>query len=1570
MDRKLRAALAFAIIAAGLALIFVISRETPVGALKGRVVAQETGNPLVASVSLTSGGEEDSEGTRIETRSAKDGSFSFPRVPAGWYTLAITSKAHAMDPVSIAIQESKTQTIEAELSPVPPNMSLYIHQHIFTPDEQPQITCRGFADSDALAIALYKVDTDAFLLKWGGNMERLLGIRSYYEESGTSTTANLNENGALTAVKSLLVPITTRDIEGIFIQRIDLPKLAPGLYIASAKVGDIQRIGWLMVTSLGLITKSAGMETLAYSVDLRSGAPVQADVTSYVGDQPVASGKTNDRGLLTLTLPSGTKHSERQTVVARRGDSLAFVTAWFSSTEASRRIIYAYTDRPVYRPGQKVYFKGIVRKSERSGYAVPSSLPVTVEVRDSRDTLIYRAVKRTDRFGSYFGSLDLNPEASTGYYSIVSNVEGERSEEGTSFQVAAYRKPEFSVKVGFPRKRYVRGDTVRAKVTATYYFGAPVANATVSYSIRRNSYWPYWEEDQFDESGDAGYSDYGGYGESVTEGTVRTDANGEATIEFAADWPQPEDENAWDTDQEFSVEAYVTDRANREANGTGTVLATRGRFALDVTPARYLVQPGEQIKVAIKAIDYDKNPVKRQRITVTAGRDIWTGNESRFEKIKEEHLVTDDAGNATWQLTTDKTGDIRITTESRDGKGNKIISSAYVWSYSGVYEYDEGIRYADLQIVTDKKTYKPGETARILINTKNPGGTALVTVEGERVYDRWTVPLKNRSTTIEIPVKSEYKPNFYVGVCFVKDKEFTSGEAGVRVSLTAQALQIEVKPGKAKYKPGETASYKIKATDSKGRPARAQISVGVVDEAIYAIAEDTTKPILDYFYARRPNNVSTNFSFPQIYLSDPDKAGKPLLAKELRNVRIRKRFLDTAYWNPAVLTDSNGEATVSFQLPDNLTTWRATLRGITVGTSCGDAKNTVIAQQDFLVRLEMPRFLVQTDEAKVSAVVHNYTGKDQSVRVDLRSAGLSVQGRPEQRVSVRNGGTARLDWNVRAPNPGEFEVTVRAGGDKVGDAMQLVLPVYPHGVERVTQTAGALSGTGAAKSNIEVRGDSIPGVTKLKIRLAPSLAAAMLGSLEYLAEYPWGCTEQTISSFLPDVILSRSFKELGLSNRKLEAELPDMVTKGLFRLYRLQLEDGGWSWCEYGGSDPWMTAYVCYGLVQARKAGFAVNDDILRKGLTRLRSQVAESDLDTSAYACYVLALAGESATQQLNRISSSGDLSPKTLAILALSYAQLGDAERAKSALKRLYDRAVLEPDAIHWKDRSGYYGEGIEATALALQATMKINPSDPRAYRIVRWLMMERQGGYWYSTRETAMVLYAMTEFAKVSKELTPDFTAVVLVNGKAVGARRFTKASIFEPEYEITITNRDLRKGRNSLEIRKTGVGSLYYTSQLTQYVAKDLAPLTLTGSGLNITRTYYKPPSRFYENASDKDLGAPVSGCRAGDVIFVRLVVNCTRDVRHCLVEDFIPAGCEIIDRGQVSPWEWSFWWVGQDVRDEKIAFYVDGFDAGKHVIEYQMRAGFAGSYHALPAQVFAMYEPTIRASTAEQEFTIR
>lgn len=197
-----------------------------------------------------------------------------------------------------------------------------------------------------------------------------------------------------------------------------------------------------------------------------------------------------------------------------------------------------------------------------------------------------------------------------------------------------------------------------------------------------------------------------------------------------------------------------------------------------------------------------------------------------------------------------------------------------------------------------------------------------------------------------------------------EEKRFIFGQKLLQVSPQDRFLQVEVTPDNGEYKPREKARYTIKTTDAGGKPVSAEVSLSVVDEAIYAISEEMVPEIKRFFYGKRPNLVATTTSFVERYFGGAKKE-----AREKRG-----DFRDTAYWNPTILTDENGEAKVELQLPDNLTTWRATARAHTLETSVGSGVNKVLARKKLLARLALPRFFVEGDTVSLGGIVHNSTG--------------------------------------------------------------------------------------------------------------------------------------------------------------------------------------------------------------------------------------------------------------------------------------------------------------------------------------------------------------------------------------------------------------------------------------------------------------------------------------------------------------------------------------------------------------------------------------------------------------------
>jgi hypothetical protein len=952
--------------------VYASFQEVPTGRLRGKAIAEESGQPLSGAIvrlhRLAPFLAEEETHLAFVTR--KDGSFRSGRVPAGSYRLEASSEAHTLHPTRVEIAEAKLTELALELSPDAPSLELRMPEHVFTPQEAVQLVGHGFSPESTLGFRFYRVDAMHLLREHRGALYEML------RSEGTPESQSLEGSRGFTRARELALPITKRDVEGIFHQRFNLGVQEPGIYVIEAQLGDLRQRQWAMVTRLGLVVKHWGASGLAFVADLESGDPVAGAKVSFYGERAGApavsraraaegavSATTDARGLCTADLPKAEQEYDLVAIAEKDGSQAFLTSSVYGGEGDGQDRLYAYTDRPVYRPGDTVHFKGIARRFVEPDYRVLAEEPVTFEVRDARDTLVYRGQLTTNDYGSYQGEFSLSDEAATGYYQMLTTLQGRQHEAG--FKVAEYRKPEYEVEVKTGKKRYTRGERIQAQVSARYYFGAPVAGARVTYSVMRSPYWFYPEQAEEEYQGDEYQGDYYAYGEVIEQGEAVTDEQGVAHLSIATKRPPglaPEGDQEEESDSyRYTLAVTVTDPSRKEVTGQGSTLVTAGEFALLARPTRYLAAPGEAAEVQVEARDYDGHFVPRTTVTAAASLEIYDNSRLHAERVAENMVTTDEKGHALFRFTPKLQGYYRVDCTAHDTRGNKVHGTAFIWVTGGEYS-DLQTSYPEIEIIPDKKVYRIGETAAVLVNSETRNVTALVAAEGSRLYDYRLVPLKANSTRLEIPVRPEYAPNFFVSVCFVKGKQFVSQSKRIKVSVEERGLQVALKPNKEVYSPGERAVYQLTARDWQGKPVVGEFSIGVVDESIYSIQEEMAEPIMRFFYPPRGNEVSTDYSFPEIYL-DADKGAA--------GIKVRERFPDTAYWNPSVITAADGTAQVALQIPDTLTTWRATVRGTTLTTEVGEAVAKVRCTKDLIIRLEAPRFLVQKDRLTISAVAHN-----------------------------------------------------------------------------------------------------------------------------------------------------------------------------------------------------------------------------------------------------------------------------------------------------------------------------------------------------------------------------------------------------------------------------------------------------------------------------------------------------------------------------------------------------------------------------------------------------------------------
>ncbi len=613
---------------------------------------------------------------------------------------------------------------------------------------------------------------------------------------------------------------------------------------------------------------------------------------------------------------------------------------------------------------------------------------------------------------------------------------------------------------------------------------------------------------------------------------------------------------------------------------------------------------------------------------------------------------------------------------------------------------------------------------------------------------------------------------------------------------------------------------------------------------------------------------------------------------------VRSNFADTAFWSGAITTDERGEAVVEFDLPESLTTWKVRAWSIGPGTRVGQAESQVITRKNVIVRLQAPRFFVQKDEVVLSANVHNGLKDVKAIKVllELGDSLLEPLDAPERAVTIAAGGEARVDWRVKVREEGETIVRMKALTDEESDAVEMKFPVYVHGMLKTDSYSTVIRAQDtSATLTVNVPEERRPEATRLVVRYSPTLAGAMVDALPYLADYPYGCTEQTLNRFLPTVIAEKVLLDMGLDLSAIrakvtnlnaqelgdpadrmkkwtrpeknpiwdETEVRAMAKAGLERLVNMQCADGGWGWFSGFGEQSWphTTAIVVHGLQVGKAIDLDVPQDVLDRGLGRLQRHQAEEikkiqraptkkqpykekadDLD--AYVFMVLTDAGLKAPEMLAFLDRDRvDLSLQGKAMFGMALQKLGEKEKLTLVIQNIEQFLVVDdenqtahlrlPETGWWY----WYNSENEVHAYYLKLLSRTDPKGPIASKLVKYLINNRRNAtYWTNTRDSALCIEALADYMKASGEDRPDQTITVLVDGQEKARARVNAETLFAFQNTVALGGTDLTAGKHQVELRKEGTGPLYANAYMTNFTLED--PITRAGLEIKVDRKVYK------------------------------------------------------------------------------------------------------------------------------------
>ncbi|MCD6291660.1 MAG: Ig-like domain-containing protein [Anaerolineae bacterium] len=1427
--------------------------------------------------------------------------------------------------------------------------------------------------------------------------------------------------------------------------------LSSGLYLFEVRAPEIRYTQdrmpsrhLLAVSRLNLTLKSTSTEVLVWATDLKSGQPV-ANLPLRLIDQdgPTATGQTDDNGVFYNHLSDRHKAWDSPYVFAGEPGDEDFavataqwnrgITPWdfdLSMGYNSPVAAYIYTDRPIYRPGQTVHWKGIIRRDDDAHYTLlPPGTPITVTISDEFGNEVYHATVPLSPMGTVHGDFALDAEAGLGTYQLqlqgtLPELPQERRTWRSSigFRVAEYRKPEYEIQVKTDRPEYVQGDTISTTVQAKYFFGGPVKNAKVRWTILSEDYFFHYQGDGWYSFQDFSYwneyrSNRFRYGEPLTHGEGRTDDDGRFTFTAPADIADRAQS------QNYTIDVRITDINGQEVASSTSAIVHKAALYLGIASREYVGYVGEPNHIDLITVDPQSRPIASIPVTVVVSQLQWYSVQEKAEdgrfywrsKVKEtpivtQTLTTDTSGKASMTWVPKEGGQYLIRGHAADAQGHKVASSTIVWisSQTGTFVPWRMENNDRIKLVADKRMYHVGDTAEILVPSPYQGTVrALLTIERGHILSHRVITLTSNSEVLRIPILDEYTPNVFVSVVIVKGQDehtplpsFKIGYVKLPVSTEAKVLHVTLKPSAEVVEPHAPVTYTVEVRDSAGHPVQAELSLSLVDKAALALLGPNVGSMLKYFYQDRGVGVTTasglamNLDRLAQLQQKGAKGGGGGPGGE--TAFIRRKFPDCAFWAPTVQTDAQGRAQVSLVLPDNLTTWRMAGKAVTADTLVGEATVDIIATKDLLVRPVAPRFFVAGDAADLGAVVHNNTSADHTVSVSIAAQGATIDSPARKTIKVRAGEAVRVDWPIRVQPVDQVVLQFNARADGLRDAVELTLPVHRYTTPEVVGTSGEVPPNDARTEVIWLPGKArASNQGELTVTLEPTLAAGMQEGLRYLEHYPYECTEQALSRFLPNVLTYQALKSLGITLSGPAESLPQQVGIGLQRLYNRQNVDGGWGWWKGGRSQPFLSAYIVFGLVRAQRADFSVDRDILNRGIRYLEAQLAapakldRAGLNRQAFIIYVLAEAGENVVSRAAALFEERErMSQYGQAFLGLALGVLdaeGQRPRIDTIISDLSSRAVLSATGAHWEEETTDFwamSTDIRTTAIVLDLLARFGPTEGITPNVVRWLMSARKAGHWETTQETAWSLIALTDWMTATGELQADYTWHVLLNGAELGSGTVNRANLDEPRVLKARVARLLADRANRLVIQRsalegqTGQGRLYYTTRLKYYLPVDA--IEAKDRGVIVARRY------VLEDAPER----PITQAKVGDIIRVELTIIAPSDLHYLVVEDPLPAGAEAIDTslrtvsktykgaelktapaGEEEPW-WSRWLPEHtELRDEKVALFATWLPKGTYQYTYQIRASLPGRFLVLPATAYEMYFPEVWGRSSGGVFTI-
>ncbi|HEY4303740.1 MAG TPA: MG2 domain-containing protein [Gemmatimonadaceae bacterium] len=1312
------------------------------------------------------------------------------------------------------------------------------------------------------------------------------------------------------------------------------------------------------ITNLGVHVHLGEADGAVWVTGLSDGLPrANANVVLYDDKgKPIASSLTDAtgvallRGWPTMTPivnrgPQERSRADARYVKVTLGDdrAIAFVSDYdpdlspwrfnISGASGEERLQVSagvFTERGIYRPGERVYSKAIVRTGLLGALKIPSSTDsLRWRFLDREDNASRSATVSLTSFGTSAQSFAVPSTAGVGQYGIAIEVkrDGKWQRVGyTSYRVAEYRPPEFLVNATSPGDVHFPGDTLSVTVQSRYLFGAPMGRAVVGW-LARMAPISSWElnipgtDGWYVGAEENWWDDRGEESNEIGSGKDTLDVRGERTLRI----PVPASSNGRAAN--LVVSTVVTDVNRQNVLATTSTVVHPADFYIAVKPrgTTYFWTAGSQQTVDVVTVRPTGARVANIAVRGTVVRREW--HQVRRERDGVTDLVGDWVSDtvATCALTTSNDvvpcsfdvksgGEYTVTFRASDGKGRAATTSFGRWaSGSDFVPWNDETQFK-MDVIPDKTRYSVGDTASVLFASPFTNAEAWITVEREGIIEQRRIRITSGSTTLKFPITEAFAPNAYVSILVARGRSAKPGPlddpgrptirvgyANLRVTPEVKRLTVTLAGDRKEYQPGDSATIRIQVRDARKVGARSEVTLWAVDEGVLSLTGYKTPDPIDLMYRERGLGVRLASNMTTVAPQVPDGmkgqrepgGGGGAAGADV----LRSRFQTTAFFLGSVVTDAQGNGVARAKLPDNLTTFRVMAVAVTMTDRYGKGESPMLVTRPLLARQALPRFVRPGDRFEAGAVINRRDGSAATVNVRASASGITLNGDSSRTVTLAasRGVEVRFPFVAGRIDSATFRFDVNGGG--YADAVRVSLPVRPEYHPRVHTLAGVVRDTTTVEMALPM--DIDPVRSRLTVNVGVSTLPVVRGVADALEIYPYLCTEQVISSALPLIALYRGERQLG--QKLLKRDARGDIVRAVEILSRRQRTDGGIGyWSESDWTSAWLSAYAGAVLLDARDLGIPVDPSVLMRlssyltadlhataatnlstpiarwqdmRQVRLRDQVASADFLSR------FGHADVPAEDELYRMAAL--LSLEDRARLAEVFARRKQTTTARRLIEPVWTAVKVEGRRASVPDSARidfYFSSAMRPVARILTSTIAVDPTNALIGPLVETLVTQARADARWNTQDYGAAVTALAAFERQRRSQPERAVRLTLRDGSVVAPGAKNESSV-----ALTSLLADGADGRvlKAKVEAAPGEGVVYYYLSVTEVPSKQ--PVTPENAGIAVERWYEK-----YET------GGPVTTVAEGDLVRVRLRITVPSLRQFIVLDDALPAGLEAID----------------------------------------------------------------------------